>query len=170
MPITRHYCTEQLVKFLQEQPVGELVTYDQLGEVIHQGCTSHPDHRRGYGYLCSARKILLNEHQIVFGTVQKEGIKRLDSPGISKQVSKHRKHIHKTAKVSLKTSVCANENEMTPEERASHRANQAVLAMTEHSTRTAAVKQIEQKTRSVALDLQKTIEHFKNATDGKDHN
>lgn len=89
---------EKLVAVLRDLPPGEMVTYATLSEAV-----GYPVQRKPFP-LMRARKIVEQESGLRFGTVMREGIKRLPAnalPGIGADVRKRMSRAAKRQAVRL---------------------------------------------------------------------
>lgn len=64
--------TSSLIKFFQEKTEGFVATYRELEELVGRSC--RPD-GSGYRYLCSAKKILLRDFNMVLDAEPKVGVR-----------------------------------------------------------------------------------------------
>lgn len=70
--------TQALIRAMKAVPIGETITYAELEDVIKRPVMAGTT---GYGALASARRYLEREDFVVFETITKTGLKRLDDIG-----------------------------------------------------------------------------------------
>lgn len=158
----RHIFTTQLVKLLGSTNIGDIVTYEQLQDVIHMDCRPQGP---GYGYQYTARNILEKEANIVFEAVTNIGLKHLPPDDVAKSslqcfVKPLRSHI-KRQKRRVNT-LNDDYGNLKESERFCVDTTRTLIAFTSHTTQTKAINQIENvvKNKSKEIGLDDTIALF----------
>ena len=117
--------TRQLADFLSEESekkdCNTVIPYDTLSEKAGVDVRDKPN------VLQSARRIVLREKNVWYGTVRGEGIKLCTSREASGEGESGRRSIVRTANRSLRKMGTANYNELTQEEKTYHNVNASLL-------------------------------------------
>lgn len=122
--------TRTLYEHLKNLPVGTLVSYRELSVVAGRDVQSE-----GASSLYTARRMCQREHQIIFGAVYGEGLKRLDDEQIVASADGDIRRIHRTARRGTRKLACADYEALDDAGRASLNAKVAVLGtLAQHST------------------------------------
>jgi len=144
-----------LLQELTKASIGQTVTYEQLQEVIGR------DVRRGGGYaaLAAARRAALRE-RIVFGTISKVGIKRLDDAEITRTVSGSVHKISRRVRSTIRLQDCANYEKLSKQQQASYNTNLSQLSVIGHIASAPTTKKLESKIAQLgkSLPLAKMLE------------
>lgn len=149
--------TKLLLQRLQKAEVGELLTYDELGDIIGRDVQ-----KEARSCLLSAIRSCLSA-EIVFGTVRNVGVKRLtdrELAGIGEDV---RSHIGRVArKATRKMTLISNFDNLTNEEKIRHNTTISMLGAVGHITSVKANRSLENKVAASleVLPLQKTLSAF----------
>ena len=145
-----------LIEYLNAKQVGELVTYEELSELIGHDVTQS----KGRGYLETAKRRLLKDHAIVFGTIRTEGIKRLSDEEIARTVGKrYIKAVRSKSRKAYDENTSVNFDSLTPDAKISHQCTMTILALMKHVTDRKSVKKIENKVKETytQIDQKETL-------------
>ncbi len=130
-----------LVDRLRGNKPNEAVAYSELNEVCNRDVQGE-----GRGALASARRILIREDGIAFGTIRGEGLRRLDDEGVVKVLPSSLKQIRNKASRALRVSACVQDMaNLDPPTRASLIAQQSYFGVIRAMTREKTVHQIEER-------------------------
>jgi len=112
-----------IAKRLSDLPVGNIVEYKELS-----GLAGKDVRGKGAYMLQTARRILVRENNLMFGTVRGVGIKRLDDSAIADAGPVYIKQIRKSAKRKSANLGCvANFSGLPPDKKVSMLSSQTVL-------------------------------------------
>lgn len=152
--------TETLIKKLREAQQETTIEYATIAFWL--GRAEHP--RAAWrGILGSARRYLLREERILFETVTDRGIRRLKSSEIVEgHVAGDIRKLARATRRSLRKLACAEYDDLSPSEKASHNAKASHLGALEMMFRPTTIKRIEQKVSQSGdkLPVAKTLELF----------
>lgn len=137
-----------LVDELLTHKPGELIPYDKLSDVAGQDVF-----RERPWLLRSAREILLREHQIATGAVPKVGIQVLRPDEVIDDVSGRVKRIRSAARRANMVSHCAEDVDLSSDDRLRKLARQSFFSMVETLTRPKAQKRIESNVTTRPLNF-----------------
>lgn len=149
--------TKAVYDRLTKAKMGETVSYDELSQLIGR------DIRNGaYWCLQSARRKALIDG-LVFGSVSKVGIKRLNDTEIVDTGHDAVTRIHRLSTRSARKVALAEYSTLSPESKVKFNTHVSILGVMAHMTRS---KQVAKLTESVtkaqaSLPLAKTLEAFK---------
>ena len=124
---------------LARAAMGELVTYDELSDIIGQNVRL----QRNKGRLNTALRTVLNDHRMVFGVVVNEGYKRLADADMSKIGRQSARKIRREAQRAKKKMACVNLDKLTSEQKSEWNVAATIISMTEEVSAPRAVKAIE---------------------------
>ena len=150
--------TRQLYERLKQASVGETVTYQELSEIVGRDVRG-----RAYSNLLSARRRCMRQDAIVFGTVQKVGLQRLDDGGVVGTAEGAMSRIRRQARRAGITLSCVRDFDALPiEAQTKHNAAMSLLAVVSRITQNSAMKQLEKHVGETKkeLPLTKTLEFF----------
>ena len=155
--------TRILYERLKKAQVNELVTYQELNDLIKRNVQGE-----AYFVMATARRRCMAEDMIVYGTVENEGIKRLDPAAIANSGEFFVHRIKKTARRAIKTLSCLTTDEfagLSNEDKVKHNAYRSAVGVVEHFMKPAQVKKIEAAVteQQTALPIMRTLEVFKSA-------
>ena len=155
---TRFYIgvlTKQLVDYLKCIPVGTKITYNDISTII--GYDVQRAHRH---VLTSARKILEREYSIVFGTIIKYGLKRLEDIEIVHTGNEGIRKIRKTSRRYARRVVCIDYDTLPQDSKREHNIVLSILGTMHHMTSTKQRKKIENivEVNTTILDHTKLLE------------
>jgi hypothetical protein len=131
---------QTLCRAMAESQVGDILTYQQLSALIHKDIQTE-----GRQALLSARRIVQRDMQIVFGTIYKEGLKRLSDTEIvmtgQQTVVRIRRASHRgAARVAV-----ARPERLQPDGRLRQNTLLSLLAMIHASTTESRMRKLEGK-------------------------
>lgn len=143
--------SQDLISFLGEKEVGELVTYEQLSSVV--GFDIRED-RKGWGYLGTARNRLLKDEKMVFDTIRNEGIVRLSDDQIAKTTGKkYLKSVRGKCRKAYQRNTSVDYDNLTNESKIDHQCTMTILALMNHVTDRKSVKKIENKVTETTQEI-----------------
>lgn len=152
--------TQTLLKYLETIPVGEIVSYEVLGNLI--GCDVQSDR----GSLESARRLLVRDNQIVFGVVRGVGLKRLNPSEVVEQEGETVTKIRRATKRSLKRLASADFDSLSKPDQNKHRLVSATLGAIAVCSSQKAHNRLEQRIQSNGqLDAVEALKLFEKAVD-----
>lgn len=140
--------TQMIVKRLLSVEVGELATYQSLGDSIGLA-----DIRERQGAIDTARRILIRDHQRVFGTVVNEGLKRLSDSETAKVGIPAIAHIRRTAGTAAKKIACADYEKLSNSDRITLNTQASLLGAISLVTKTSKLKQLENAVEKASCKL-----------------
>jgi hypothetical protein len=126
-----------LIAFLEKKTVGEEISYADLSKVISA------DIRKRRGSLYTAFKVLRRDKRIVFGTVRKEGIKRLNDEGMLKSAYGNVRTIQRATRRGIKTLACLNYDNLPNNSKVEHNASLSMLGVIQQATTSSSMKRLE---------------------------
>ena len=130
--------TQRLIAKLKTVAIGEMVTYEDLTAI------AGVDVQKMRQPLRTARRALLVQERIVFGTVTNEGVKRLDDVGKINAADNQRDQIRRKARNARRTATALEDYESLPSsEKLRHAALVTYLVMTDRSGSKRATKLLE---------------------------
>lgn len=146
--------TEALVRRLAQVKDDALVTYAELSKAAGMDVTLDRS------ALQSARRHMLNEHNVYFGTVYKEGIKRLDPGERVAAGSKMFRHIRRYARRGMRILSPDNSETLPPELRFRQFAYQGAMAVLSATAKPKKLERIELKSaeEKARLPLNKVLD------------
>lgn len=149
-----------LYERLKKAGIGETVTYAELSGIVGRDVANG-----GRGTMMTARRLCQAEHQMVFGTVRKVGLKRLSDQEIVDTGEAVTKHIRKTARRGARRIACANYQALANDAKVRHNAQISLLGAIVALSKPSSIKRLE---KSVAkeheqLPVAKTLEVFRTA-------
>jgi len=130
--------SQTLIKELRKLNVGEIMTYKSMSESIGR------DVLQRRHVISTARNRLLNDEKIVFGTVAGIGIKRLGDNEMVGVSATSIKTIRRASLRGLKVAACADEENLSVDQRKSLMATISHLGVLRHASSPTAHKKIEQ--------------------------
>jgi len=149
--------TKQLVNYLLTVKIDEEVPYEQLSTLI--GCDIlDPKHRAN---LTSARCILIKDHNIVFGTIIKFGLKRLKDEEIVLEGDKSIRRIRRECRRGARKVVCIQNYSALPQEaQIKHNQSLSILGTLRYMTSNKQLNKIAEEVKicQVQLDHTKLLE------------
>lgn len=139
-----------LIELLVNKPVGELITYDSLSEVIGFDVTE----ARGRGYLETARRRLLKDHALVFGVIRGEGLKRLSDEEIARTVGKrYIKAVRSKSRKAYNENTSVDFDGLSPDAKVSHQCTMTILALMKHVTDRKSINKIQHKVKETFTEI-----------------
>lgn len=143
---------------LRATKIGDTVAYSTLEQLIGRSIRG-----KNYWILLSARKRLLSQDSMLFGTVSKVGLKRLSDSEIIAASRDELNRVHRGALRGLrKISSVQDYNSLPHAEKVNHGVTASALSVLSYMTKEAQLKRIEKKIEKspVTLPLHKTLEAF----------
>lgn len=145
-----------LIQKLKASEVGETITYADLAEAIGKSQDAL------HGPLHTARRALLRDENMVFGTVRGKGVKRLSDLDIVAASASTTRHLKRTARRGVQTlSAVSDFSAMPREEQMRHSAAMSIFGAIAEMTTEKAIAKIEAKVEKHALPFAQTLEAFK---------
>jgi hypothetical protein len=130
LDVERSAATQSLVNLLSNTSPDETITFGEMQRVTNL------DIRGNSRYLLdSARRILQNQYNMVFGSIRGVGVSRLRSDQLVEVGRRNVKKISRTARRGGKAMDTANRAELSKEQRFAHDATRGVLASLERIDR-----------------------------------
>lgn len=154
-----------LASKLEEVPEGETITYAALSAAI-----AGDVQRVARPRLQTARRIVMREHRIVFGTIRDVGLTRLAPPavvrGAGAGIQRVRRHAHR----EMRKLMTLNSNTLAPEDQVRWVARTAMFGVLRHIAKPRRLAALEDRVRSMptvaALPLAATLDVFRNGKEG----
>jgi len=137
-----------LASVLRDASPGDTVTYERLSASI--GRDVQEDAR---GALQTARRLVLNEHRIVFDAVRGEGLMRLKDKQIVGLSDKARDHIRRTSRKTAKALVCVDYDALSPEDQVKHNTGLSMLGVIAELSTSRSVAKLESKVKEAGKEL-----------------
>jgi hypothetical protein len=119
--------TQALIKFLESAEVGKIITYREMEEACKIDLQTHP------GPLLTARRSLVKNKRMAFGTVRGIGIRLLDDEEVTETGAGTIKKIRRAAHRGVNTLNCANLEKVTPEGKVRLITSKTVLSFMHHA-------------------------------------
>jgi hypothetical protein len=150
--------TRLLLQELLKAEIGATLTYDDLHKVIGRDVRSGG----GYAALTSARRAAQRE-RIVFGTISKIGIKRLDALEITKNVAGRVHGISKRVRNAIRLQDCAEFDQLPQPAKTQFNTNLSQLQVLAHISSVPTTKKLENKIAELgkSIPLAKMLQEFK---------
>lgn len=149
--------SQALVKLLGAAEIGSVVTYDEMLASTGEQALS-----KIRGNIQTARRTLLNQKSIVFGTVDGVGLKRLDASGVVGDGKCRLRRIRRASARAARTIACADFKALTEPEKRDALSIQAQIGAIQLATSISAQHQIEQKlTQGKQLEVGKVVDFFR---------
>lgn len=150
--------TRLLLQELTKAEVGATLTYEHLEKVIGRDVR----HGGGYSSLASARRAAQRD-RIVFGTIAKVGLKRLNSVEITKTVAGRVHGISKRVRTTVRLQDCADYDHLPLPQQAQFNTNLSQLQVLGHISSASTTKRLEAKIAQLgkSLPLTKMLEECK---------
>lgn len=148
---------QELIRRLLRATVGEVITYAELS-VVAMGDVQ--EQKRGV--LTTARKRLLEDHDMVFEAISNVGLKRLNDEEIVVTGEAPLVRINRMARRGMRKLACVDYDNLANDLQIKHNARFTLLNFHYQSTQPRQVKSIEQKVekRGSRLGLQETLRAF----------
>lgn len=142
--------SQNLIEFIGNKQVGELITYEELSEVIDFDVTQN----KGRGYLNTARNRLLKDSGIVIGTIRKEGVKIMSDEEIAKTVGKrYLKALRSKGRKAYHQNTSVDYTDLSPEAKIDHQCTMTILALMQHVTKRKSINKIENKIKETHVEI-----------------
>lgn len=156
---SRSFEVSELIKALSTLKQGDVIKYDDLTELIMGDCSPRGDK---YAYLLSARRIMTNEHKMVFKAVPNEGLERLKDDGIVDRSEKKLAAATRTAEKEMRILTFVDFDKLTPDHKLTHNTNMSVFNVLKTVGATDKVKQIRKEIGNIGnrLEISETIKAF----------
>lgn len=148
--------TRMIIAKLQECKIGEIITYEDLDKTI--GRKTPP------GILNTARKRVLSDNQIVFGTIRKVGFKRLSDSEIVDNSASTFNSIQRATKRERKKLISVDFENLSSSSKIKHSATAATLAVINEIAKPKEQLKLESKISTNAnqkLSMIQALEAFK---------
>lgn len=148
--------TQLVIDVLLKTEVNDVITYEELSDIIN--C----DIRSNRNCLISARRIVLNENGIVFETVRKIGIKRVDDRTIVDYGSDYGP-VRRFAKRKAKLLSVVNFENLDTDYKIKHNLGMCCAGILSYMTKMKTIKHLSSKIKETdrLLAVNKTLEYFK---------
>ena len=152
--------TLTLIKTLLKVAVGETITYEALSQAIGMDVVQ----RRSS--LQSARKHLIRVHRILFETIKRVGLRRMNSADAVDCLTAEIKRVGRAAKRGLNKSTCVEEDELSQDQKLSWYCSQSLLMMQHASAHFKARKSLigKVKAQGRVLPYGHTLEAMQNTS------
>lgn len=160
-PFERSIETSELIKKLSVLKQGDLIKYSDLATTAMGDCS--PGGIK-YHYLLSARRALLNQHNMLFRAIPNEGLERLVDAQIVARSIKKLTNITRRAKGEMRILTFCDFDKLTPEQRLTHNTNMSVLNVMKTVGQADKVNKIKNQIGNMGnrLEIAETIEAFAN--------
>lgn len=122
--------TKAIVEHLILTTVGQQIPYIELSQLIGHDI-QQPKYR---SCLSSARRILVKEHNMVFGTIRNVGIQRLADTEIVREGDLGIKKVRRSCRRTAGKVICANYNTLSQDDKNKHNLSLSVLGAITHVT------------------------------------
>lgn len=126
-----------LIAYLEKAEVGQVFTYDDLSDVI-----SRPV-KGGFPALATAMRRLLNDKSMVFATIYKTGIKRLNDIEIVEEGATNIDKMRRQSRRSLNRILKAEFNNLPAQDRLKFTAQTAVMGIVGQFTKPTEIAKLE---------------------------
>lgn len=148
--------TWALTDFLRKSVVGQIVTYQEMAGILGR------DVQNGGRHVLQSARRRLEREDILFGTVWRVGVKRLNDAEIVDQAAHDVDGIRRRADRAAKRTLRANYSQLSGEQRLQFNTRTTLLAIIAKIASKPKVKQLEEavKTEEGRLPLAKTLEVF----------
>lgn len=148
----------QLIEAMKGMQIGDIMTAPQLHEKCGHGVRPGQD---GYPGLLSARNYLLNEEgMVVKWQTGQDCMKRLNGEESLREADAQRKHIHRSAKRSMRTVASVNPNDVNGQVD-ELRAKLAMMGTIAMFSTASSVKRLKNERVSQAIDKTRLLDVFK---------
>lgn len=151
--------TKALINRLLKCEIGEFVAYKELGDII-----GRPVQGKANGLLQSARRYVLRERQFVFGTIHKQGLRRLNDVEKVQTSEHYTRMAHNVARKGMKVLTAVDNFDNLPNDiKIKHNTYASVFGALHAITTKPSIKKLEGKVEAAQekLPLAKTLEAFK---------
>ncbi len=153
--------TQLLIRRLRQCQIGEIVEYSELLKLI--GSTHLGKSRSA---IVTARRNLMKNHRIIFGAINKVGLKRLNDEEIVSLGTSRIHHIYRTARRSLAEQDQVLILNLNPEQRIRHAVNltlsNAAMKLADHERTGKMMKLMSAQKQPLYLAFEQTLEWLKN--------
>ena len=149
--------TTALIRRMSEMNIGDELSYAEMSEIVCGDICG-----KKYHCLSTARKNLLSNHQMVFETIAKTGIRRETDSEIVINSSGAIRTINRATRRAFKKLACADPKNLTNEEKLKHNTNAAMLGALRFMSQPQQVKALEGKCveSSRQIDISDTLKLF----------
>jgi len=149
---------EIILGVLVDVKVGETITYEDLSKRIGRDVQG-----QAYSAMATARRAAMRTEQVVFGTIQNEGLVRLSDEQILALDKDGYRSIRRAALRRMKRRACVKFDGLTDENQIKHNAGMSIDNAIRAIGTKANVKKIEARVAESKekLPLAKTLEAFK---------
>lgn len=151
--------TSDLINFLEKAAVGQVITYEELGEVVFGDVRG-----RCRANLITARNTLQREKRILFGTVRKVGIQRASDEEAVLSAEKGYGAIRRVSRRTVNRAACVQDfAALTPEMKNRHNATMSVMGAIAVAVTPSKVKLVQAAVNEASdrLAIGQTLELFK---------
>lgn len=133
--------SQQLIDLLGQKEINEVVSYEEMSNLIGVDIQS----AKGRGYLSTARKRLLKDEKMVFGTIRKEGVKRLDDETVVKTAGRnYLTSMRKRGRVAYQKNTSVDYHALSDTGKIDHQCTMTILGLMNHITSRSSVHKIHQ--------------------------
>ena len=148
--------TTTIESVLRECKVGEVITYAQLTKAIGVDIRDN-----GRGALTTARRVLLRDEQIVFGTITNVGLRRLADNEIIATTDSDASRVRRIAQFGLSKLASVKFENLPRDDQQKHIVSSAQLGAIRHFTKIKTVNRIARSVVSTEhLQVGETLKMF----------
>ena len=149
----------EIVKILSKTQPGDIVTYDVLSEAIMGNCS--PGEPK-YPYILNARRILINEHKMVFKAVPNSGVERLNDVQIVDRSERKLASTALAAKKEMRILTFVDFDKLSEEQRLTHNTQMSIFNVIKTVGQTDKVKMIKNVIGNMGnrLEIAETVKAF----------
>jgi hypothetical protein len=152
--------SENLISFLKDKQIGEVIPYEVLSELIDMDITSPT----GRGYLNTAKRRLVKDEKMVFGTVRTVGIKLLSDEEVANTTGKsYIKSVRTKGRDAYHKNTSVEYEKLSGDAKINHQCTMTILALMNHVTSKRSLRQIENKVTEtqIQIDQRQVLELLK---------
>jgi len=135
---------DNLTKLPDKEP---FISYDDLAKVVGRKI------KGADGNLQSARKVLLNERDVIFVCVRTKGLKIASSPEIIEGAKAKTRSAGRLASRTLRHLTCCDFSKLSTMQQLEHNVTATVMSVLQHVTKRATVKQLSGQVEKVQKRL-----------------
>ena len=149
-----------LLRVLRDIAPGETITWEKLGEAIGRPCRPGAD---AYGLLGSARRMALNQHDMVFVAERGKGLRRCSDDEKVDVTADYVQQSRRRCSKAMRVSSTVNEKNLTPERLTDMMTSQAQAQVHLNFTTKKSRKKINavQNGQPRMISFQETLDLFK---------
>jgi len=147
--------TKVIESVLAEAKIGDTITYETLSKAIGRDVRQFAS-----GALNSARRTMLNEKGMVFGTENNVGLKRLDDSQIVNASEDDRRKMHRMSNRAIRKLGCVNFDGLSKENKQKHLTASAQFGALQMFSTASTNKKIEQKVEEKTMPVGDVLKLF----------